>query len=68
MPLVRWTPMGNLQSFQHEMNRMFNEFFHGGNDKEASSRISTSTRLSTSTKPTTHWSLKPSCRCFQRRC
>jgi HSP20 family protein len=41
MPLVRWTPMGNLQAFQHEMNRMFNEFFHGGNGKEASARIST---------------------------
>jgi HSP20 family protein len=23
--------MGNLQSFQEEMNRMFNEFFRGGN-------------------------------------
>ena len=31
MALVRWTPMGNLQSFQEEMNRMFHEFFRGGN-------------------------------------
>jgi hypothetical protein len=35
MALARWTPMGNLQSFQHEMNRMFNEFFRGGNGEEA---------------------------------
>ena len=27
--------MGNLQSFQHEMNRMFNEFFGGGNGEAA---------------------------------
>jgi HSP20 family protein len=32
--------MGNFQSLQHEMNRMFNELFHGGNRKEASSSIS----------------------------
>src|SRR3712207_2124740 len=31
MALARWTPMGNLQSFQEEMNRMFSEFFRGGN-------------------------------------
>ncbi len=31
MALARWTPMGNLQSFQEEMNRMFHEFFRGGN-------------------------------------
>jgi HSP20 family protein len=35
MALVRWTPMGNLQSFQHEMNRMFNQFFQGSNGEEA---------------------------------
>ena len=35
MPFVRWTPMGNLQSFQHEMNRMFDQFFRGGNGEEA---------------------------------
>ena len=35
MQLVRWTPMGNLQSFQHEMNRMFDQFFRGGNGEEA---------------------------------
>ena len=35
MALVQWTPMGNLQSFQHEMNRMFNQFFQGGNGEEA---------------------------------
>ena len=31
MALVRWTPMGHLPSFQEEMNRLFNEFFRGGN-------------------------------------
>jgi HSP20 family protein len=31
--------MGNLQSFQHEMNRMFNEFFRGGNGEEAGSGL-----------------------------
>jgi HSP20 family protein len=41
MALVRWTPMGNLQSFQHEMNRMFNQFFPGGNGEEAGSGLST---------------------------
>ena len=35
MALARWTPMGNLQSFQDEMNRMFNQFFRGGNGEEA---------------------------------
>jgi HSP20 family protein len=35
MTLMRWTPIGNLQSFQHEMNRMFNEFFGGGNGEAA---------------------------------
>jgi HSP20 family protein len=35
MQLVRWTPMGNLLSFQHEMNRMFDQFFRGGNGDEA---------------------------------
>ena len=35
MQLVRWTPMGNLLSFQHDMNRMFDQFFHGGNGEEA---------------------------------
>jgi HSP20 family protein len=39
MALVRWTPMGNLQSFQHEMNRMFNEFFRGSNGEEAGSGL-----------------------------
>jgi HSP20 family protein len=34
MALVRWTPMRNIQSFQEEMNRMFNEFFRGGNGGE----------------------------------
>lgn len=41
MALVRWTPMGNLQSFQHEMNRMFNQFFQGSNGEEAGSKLST---------------------------
>ena len=35
MPLVRWTPMGNLLSFQHDMNRMFDQFFRGGHGEEA---------------------------------
>ena len=30
MALARWTPMGNLPSFQEEMNRLFHEFFRGG--------------------------------------
>ena len=30
MALARWTPAAHLQSFQEEMNRMFNEFFQGG--------------------------------------
>jgi HSP20 family protein len=33
--------MSHLQSFQHEMNRMFNEFFQGGNGKEADSGLRT---------------------------
>jgi HSP20 family protein len=33
--------MGNLQSFQHEMNRMFNQFFQGGNGEEVGSKLST---------------------------
>ena len=40
MALVRWTPMGNLQSFQHEMNRMFDEFFRGGNGEAAGTGLS----------------------------
>jgi HSP20 family protein len=35
MQLVQWTPMGNLQPFQHEMNRMFDQFFRGSNGEEA---------------------------------
>ncbi len=35
MALAQWTPMGNLASFQEEMNRMFNQFFRGGNGEEA---------------------------------
>jgi HSP20 family protein len=35
MTVVRWTPMGNLQSFQDEMNCMFHQFFPGGNGEEA---------------------------------
>jgi HSP20 family protein len=31
MALARWTPAAPLQSFQEEMNRVFNEFFRGGN-------------------------------------
>jgi HSP20 family protein len=40
MALVRWTPMGNLQSFQYEMNRMFNQFFQGSNGEEAGTELS----------------------------
>jgi len=32
--------MGNLQSFQHEMNRMVNEFFGGGNGEAAGTELS----------------------------
>ena len=35
MAIARWTPMGHLQSFQDEMNRVFNQFFRGGNGEEA---------------------------------
>ena len=35
MALARWTPMGNLQSFQDEMNRVFDQFFRGGTGEEA---------------------------------
>ena len=35
MALARWTPMRNLASFQDEMNRMFDQFFRGGNGEEA---------------------------------
>jgi HSP20 family protein len=35
MAVMRWTPMGDLPSFQHEMNRMFHEFFGGGNGDAA---------------------------------
>jgi HSP20 family protein len=33
MAIARWTPMGHLQSFQDEMNRMFNQFFRGGGEE-----------------------------------
>jgi HSP20 family protein len=32
MAVMRWMPMGHLPSFQHEMNRMFHEFFGGNGD------------------------------------
>jgi HSP20 family protein len=35
MALARWTPMGNLASFQDEMNRMFEQVFRGGTGEEA---------------------------------
>ncbi len=34
MALARWTPMGNLPSFQDEMNRLFDQFFRGGTGEE----------------------------------
>ncbi len=34
MALARWTPMGHLQSFQEEMNRLFHDFLRGGNGGE----------------------------------
>jgi HSP20 family protein len=40
MAIMRWTPMGHLPSFQHEMNRMVNEFFGGGNGEAASTGLS----------------------------
>ena len=40
MALMRWTPMGHLPSFQHEMNRMVNEFFGDGNGEAAGSGLS----------------------------
>ena len=40
MALMRWTPMGHLPSFQHEMNRMVNEFFGGGNGDAAGTGLS----------------------------
>jgi HSP20 family protein len=36
MAIARWTPMGHLQSFQDEMNRMFNQFFRSGAGEEGS--------------------------------
>ena len=41
MALARWTPMGNLTSLQDEMNRMFQQFFRGGNSEEAGWGVST---------------------------
>jgi HSP20 family protein len=35
MALARWNPMGNVQSFQDEVNRMFDQFFRGGTGEEA---------------------------------
>jgi len=32
--------MGDLQSFQHEMNRMFDEFFRGGNGETSGTGLS----------------------------
>jgi HSP20 family protein len=40
MTLMPWTPMDNLQSFQHEMNRMFEDFFRGGNGEAAGTGLS----------------------------
>ena len=40
MALMRWTPMAHLPSFQHEMNRMVNEFFGDGNGEAASAGLS----------------------------
>jgi hypothetical protein len=30
MALVRWEPMRELTTLQHEMNRLFSTFFEGG--------------------------------------
>jgi HSP20 family protein len=35
MALAPWTPVRNLQSFQDEMNRLFNQFFQSGPGGEA---------------------------------
>jgi HSP20 family protein len=40
MAIARWTPMAHLASFQHEMNRMFDEFFRGGNGEAAGTGLS----------------------------
>jgi HSP20 family protein len=34
MALARWTPLRTLPAFQEEMNRVFNEFFRGGEGGE----------------------------------
>jgi HSP20 family protein len=34
MALARWTPVRTLPAFQEEMNRVFNEFFRGGEGGE----------------------------------
>jgi HSP20 family protein len=34
MALARWTPLRTLPAFQEEMNRVFNEFFRGGDGGE----------------------------------
>jgi HSP20 family protein len=39
MALMHWTPMDNLASFQHEMNRMFDQFFRGGNGHETGATV-----------------------------
>jgi HSP20 family protein len=41
MALARGTPMRNLQSFQDEMNRLFNQFGRGGTGEETSWGVST---------------------------
>jgi HSP20 family protein len=35
MALAQWTPMHNLRPLQEEMNRLFNQFFRGGEGGEA---------------------------------
>ena len=41
MAVARWTPMAHLLPLQQEMNRVFHEFFRGGNGGEASWGTST---------------------------
>ena len=53
MALARWIPAANLHSFQEEMNRLFHEFFRGGNGGEQG--WAPGPRPSTSTRPMTPW-------------
>jgi hypothetical protein len=61
MAVARWTPMGNLASFQDEMNRLFNQFFRGGNGGEASWGHYPWAPPVDIYEPEMPWSCRPSC-------